>query len=98
NVRKGLSMAIDRARLTREALNGYPVPADATGLADSQKRWKEPALVQEGWTRHDVAAANALLDSAGLARDADGTRAVPGGGPMRYTLLVVQGWTDWMAA
>jgi peptide/nickel transport system substrate-binding protein len=97
-VRKALSMAIDRARITREALNGYPLPADATGLAESQKRWKDTALAQEAWGRHDVAAANRLLDAALLARDADGTRAVPGGGAMRYTLLVVQGWTDWMAA
>jgi len=42
-VRKALSMAIDRPRITREALNGYAPPADATGLAESQKRWKDPA-------------------------------------------------------
>jgi peptide/nickel transport system substrate-binding protein len=98
NVRKALSMALDRPRLTKEALNGYAPPADATGLAESQKKWKDPLLAQAAWTRRDLAAANTLLDAAGFARDADGTRAVPGAGPMRYTLQVVQGWTDWMAA
>jgi peptide/nickel transport system substrate-binding protein len=97
NVRKAFSMALDRPRITREAMNGYAPAADATGLAESQRRWKDPALAQEGWTRHDLAAANRLLDAASLARDADGTRAAASG-PMRYTLQVVQGWTDWMAA
>jgi peptide/nickel transport system substrate-binding protein len=97
NVRKAFSMALDRGRITKEAMNGYAPAADATGLAESQKKWKDPALAQEGWARHDVAAANRLLDAAGLARDGDGTRGAPSG-PMRYTLQVVQGWTDWMAA
>jgi peptide/nickel transport system substrate-binding protein len=36
NVRKALSMALDRPRITKEALYGYAAPADATGLPDSQ--------------------------------------------------------------
>ena len=47
SVRKALSMALDRPRFTKEALNGYAPPADATGLADSQKKWKDAALAQD---------------------------------------------------
>lgn len=97
-VRKALSMALDRARISKDALNGYAAPADATGVAESQKRWKDAALAQESWTRRDVAAANRLLDQAGLLRGADGTRVAPAAGPLRYTLNVVRGWTDWVAA
>jgi peptide/nickel transport system substrate-binding protein len=98
NVRKALSMALDRPRIMREALNDYAPPADATGLADSQKRWKDPAVTAAGrWTLRDVAQANKLLDAAGLARGADSVRGGPAG-PMRYEILVVQGWTDWIAA
>jgi peptide/nickel transport system substrate-binding protein len=97
-VRKALSMALDRTRIAKEALGGYAPAADATGLAESQKRWKDPALAQEPWAHRDVAAANRLLDEAGFARGADGVRTAPGSGPMRYALQVVQGWTDWMAA
>ena len=97
-VRKALSMAVDRVRISKEALNSYAPPADATGLAESQKRWKDAALAREAWARRDVAAANALLDAAGLPRGADGIRAGAGAGPLKYTLEVVQGWTDWMAA
>jgi peptide/nickel transport system substrate-binding protein len=98
NVRKAFSMALDRVRITREAMNGYAPPADATGLAESQNKWKDATLAQAAWTRNDLAAANALLDTAGLARGPDGTRALPGAGPMHYTIQTVQGWTDWMAA
>ncbi len=98
SVRKALSMALDRPRIAKEAMGGYAPPADATGLADSQKRWKDPTLARAAWTRHDVAEANRLLDAAGLARGGDGVRALSGSGGMRYTLQTVQGWTDWMAA
>jgi peptide/nickel transport system substrate-binding protein len=82
-----------------EAVSGYAPPADATGLADSQKKWKDAAVVQgAAWTKRDVAQANRILDSAGLARGADGVRALPGGEPMRYAIHVVEGWSDWVAA
>jgi peptide/nickel transport system substrate-binding protein len=98
NVRKAVSMAIDRPRIMAEAMSGYAPPADATGMAESQKRWKDPAAAAAAWVRRDVAQANALLDAAGLARGADGVRVVPGGGPMRYEIHTVAGWTDWVAA
>ena len=90
-------MAVDRMRISKEAMHGYAAPADATGLAESQKKWKQAGLVQEAWTRRDVAAANRMLDESGLARGADGVRRAAGG-PLRYTLYTVQGWTDWGAA
>jgi peptide/nickel transport system substrate-binding protein len=95
-VRKAVSMALDRPRIMREAMQGYAPPADATGLAASQSQWKDAAAARAGdWTRRDVAQANALLDAAGLARGDGGTRTVAGGGPMRYDLNVVEGWSDW---
>ena len=99
DVRKAVSMAIDRSRITKEALSGYAQPVDAAGLAESQKRWKDVTLAQGAdWTTRDVAQANRLMDAAGLARGSDGIRIVSGLGPMRYEIHVVQGWTDWLAA
>jgi peptide/nickel transport system substrate-binding protein len=98
-VRKAVSIALDRPRVMTQAMGGYAPPADATGLAESQKRWKDAALIGAGsWTRRDVEKANRALDAAGLARGSDGIRVVPGSGPMRYDLHVVQGWTDWVVA
>jgi peptide/nickel transport system substrate-binding protein len=98
-VRQAVSLALDRPRIMREALNNYTTPADATGLAESQQVWKDPAVVRSAtWTRRDVAQANKLLDAAGLARGANGTRALPGGGPLSYDLNLVAGWSDWVIA
>jgi peptide/nickel transport system substrate-binding protein len=98
SVRKAMSMALDRPRIVKEALNNYVVPADASGLAESQKNWKDAGLAAAArWTIRDLAQANQLLDAAGLARGTDQVRVGPSG-PMRYELNVVQGWTDWMAA
>ena len=94
NVRKAISMAIDRQRIVTEALSGYAPAADATGLAESQKRWKDAAAQAAPWTRRNVAEANRLLDAAGLARGADGIRTVPGGGRMRYDIHAVAGWSN----
>ena len=94
NVRKAISMAIDRQRISTEALSGYAPPADATGLAESQKRWKDAAAQAAPWTRRNVAEANRLLDAAGLTRGADGIRTVAGGGRMRYEIHTVAGWSN----
>ena len=48
SVRKAVSMALDRPRIMREALNGYAPPADATGLAESQKP-VEGRGARQGW-------------------------------------------------
>lgn len=97
-VRKALSMAIDRPRITAEAVSGCPSRADATGVPDSQKKWKDAAVAGAArWTTRDLDQANRMLDAAGLARGADGVRVVPGGGPMRYGINLVEGWTDWIA-
>ena len=99
NVRKALSMALDRPRIVREAMHGYTVPSDATGLADTDARWKDPKAIAAGtWTIRNLERANAQLDAAGLKRGPDGARRGPGGDPLRLRIDVVAGWSDWEAA
>ena len=98
-VRKAISMGINRQMIVDTAEYGYIPPADATGLGDTYKNWKDPAAVAAGkWTQYDPAAANAALDALGLKRGADGTRLDQDGKPMSYELIVPSGWTDWISA
>jgi len=98
-VRKALSMAIDRELLVEVALYRYSRPADATGLSDGYATWRDSAIVAEGdWVHYDVARANELLDEAGFARGEDGVRRLPDGTPLRYEILTVSGWSDWVRA
>jgi peptide/nickel transport system substrate-binding protein len=99
NVRKAISMAIDREEIVKAAMHGYASPSDATGLPDTDQKWKDPKAVRAGfWVVRDVNRANAMLDDAGLPRSGDGVRRGRDGAPMRYAIDVVQGWTDWVAA
>ena len=100
DVRKAISMALDREKMVSIAMYDYTHPADATGLSDAYERWKNQAAVDAGkaWVSLDVDAANALLDAAGLTREGDGTRMLEDETPMKYDLNVVSGWSDWVSA
>lgn len=99
NVRKAISMGIDRDMIVQTAMFNYIPVADATGLGDTQATWKDPAAVAAGtWVNYDVVQANAMLDAAGLGRGADGIRLDQDGKPMEYELIVPSGWTDWISA
>ncbi|HTX90088.1 MAG TPA: ABC transporter substrate-binding protein [Anaerolineales bacterium] len=99
DVRKAISLGIDRKMIVQTAEYNYIPPADATGLGDTQSIWKDPAAVAAGtWVNYDAAKANAMLDAAGLTRGSDGTRIGPDGKPMQYELIVPSGWTDWISA
>jgi peptide/nickel transport system substrate-binding protein len=98
-VRKAISMGIDRQMIVETAMFNYVPPADATGLGDTYSVWKDPAAVAAGtWVNYDAAAANAALDAAGLTKGSDGIRVDQDGKQMKYTLIVPSGWTDWISA
>jgi peptide/nickel transport system substrate-binding protein len=98
-VRKAVSMGIDRKMIVDVAMTNYIQPADATGLSDQFKAWKSQEAVAAGtWTNYDVAKANEMLDAAGLKKGSDGIRLDQDGKPMKYSLIVVSGWTDWVSA
>lgn len=98
-VRKALSLAVDRELLLEVALFRYSRPSDATALSDGYARWRNPEIAAQGdWVRHDVVAAGALLDAAGLRRGPDGLRRAPGGEPLRVEVTAVAGWSDWVRA
>jgi peptide/nickel transport system substrate-binding protein len=98
-VRKALSMAIDRELLVDVAVYRYSRPADATGLSDAYTTWRNPEIAAQGdWVRYDIARANAILDEAGHRRGEDGVRRLPDGTPWRYEILTVSGWSDWVRA
>lgn len=98
-LRKALSMAINRERLTRIALHGYTKPIRPNGLSRAYDDWSNPSVFEDSqWVSHAPDAANALLDSAGFARGPDGTRQSPSGTPLRFTFNVVNGWSDWISA
>lgn len=83
-VRRAVSLAIDRQRIVDAAVAGYAVPSRGAippGIFDVSPPREAPP--QAG-----VEHVNALLDSAGYARGANGMRA-RGGQALAFTLLTV---------
>lgn len=69
-VRQALSMAIDRESISRIAFSGY-YPPDYWACIPFMERYQNKDAT---FPRYDKDAAEALLDEAGLPRDADGWR------------------------
>ncbi|HEY0604730.1 MAG TPA: ABC transporter substrate-binding protein [Herpetosiphonaceae bacterium] len=99
DVRKAISMAINREQIVKVAMYDYTKPADPTGLSDAYPNFKlQNAATVADWTTLNVEKANQLLDAAGLTKGANGIRNKPDGTPMTYEINVVSGWSDWVSA
>jgi peptide/nickel transport system substrate-binding protein len=97
NVRKAISMAINREQVAMIGEGGVVQPADVTGLTSLYTPWKvDDAAALGDWATYNVDKANELLDAAGLTRGADGIRVLPDGTPMRYSVAVLPA-PNWLA-
>jgi peptide/nickel transport system substrate-binding protein len=98
NVRKALSMALDRDQIAKIGMSGYTHPADCTGLSDAYLTWKD-STIEAGctWTKLDVAGANALLDKAGYVKGSDGQRTLKDGSPFTFNISVGSTSSDWLS-
>ncbi|PNI08693.1 ABC transporter substrate-binding protein [Arthrobacter sp. AFG7.2] len=98
DVRKALSMAVDREQVTTIGMSGYAKPADCTGLSGNYETWKNKE-VQENctWTKLDAQKANELLDKAGYPKGADGKRTLKDGKPFEFKISVGATSSDWLS-
>jgi peptide/nickel transport system substrate-binding protein len=97
-IRKAISMGIDRKKVVNIAEYDYAPVLDDSGIGDQFKSWKAADASKATWTGYDPQAANDILDKAGYKKGADGIRIGPNGKPMKYELIAVSGWTDWISA
>lgn len=98
NVRKALSMALDREQIVDVGMSGYTIPADCTGLSGNYDEWRDASIADAcTWTERDLDGAGQLLDAAGYKAGADGTRTTPEGAPFSFTISVGSTSTDWLS-
>jgi peptide/nickel transport system substrate-binding protein len=98
NLRKAISMAIDRDAVAETGMSGYTHAADCTGLSDAYDAWRDPAVADNcDWTAYDPEGAAALLDESGYTMGPDGVRVTPAGGKLEFTLGVGSASSDWVA-
>ena len=96
-VRKALSYAVDRQRVTRVGMYEYTEAASPSGLSMAHGKWIDRALeATTDWTEHHPDRATSLLEEAGLERDAKGRWRDSSGALFSLELTVPAGWSDWV--
>lgn len=98
NVRKGISLALDRASIADKATEGYMEPAGQTGLIlPNQNDVLDPDIPNSGIVEQDTDAALAAFEKAGYTQkgdalvDADGKQ-------FEFAITTANGYTDWTRA
>eukprot|EP00873_Tetraselmis_striata_P031173 jgi/Tetstr1/451437/TSEL_038473.t1 len=98
--RRAFSMAMDRQAMVDIAGYGYPTVNDyPSGLGRAYHSWNNPEVEAEygQYTQFDIEGARALLDEAGYSDvDGDGFIDSPSGEPIAFSIIVPNGWTDWV--
>lgn len=99
--RRAFSLAMDRTAMVDIAGFGYPVVnLHASGLPPRFDAWRNKAAegAQDEWMTLDIDKANKVLDDAGYKKGADGFRTTPKGEAIAFSIMVPNGWTDWIDA
>ncbi|MBD5785234.1 ABC transporter substrate-binding protein [Cellulosimicrobium terreum] len=94
-VRQALDLAIDRGTINDKAFVGLAATVSPTfALLGRDDKWISPDVPKESPQTADVAAAGAILEDAGYAKNADGIYAKDGAA-LELSLTSVDGWTDY---
>jgi len=96
-IRKALSLAIDRDKLSKIAESGYEPLASPTGLVlPNDQKFLASQYANLNFTM-DVNGAQQQLESAGFTKGSDGIYADKNGKKLSMRLDVVTGFTDWIS-
>ncbi|GGE49885.1 peptide ABC transporter substrate-binding protein [Pullulanibacillus camelliae] len=97
NVRKAISLAIDRQKLSDQAASGYDPLSSTTGLIlPRDQKWIDPSIPKDQ-LKFELNQKKAIktLEDAGYKKGSDGIFVSPSGKKLSFTLQTVSGWTDW---
>jgi len=95
-VRKAISLALNRDNISKLGENGYEPPANPTGLVgENIKLYIAPEYANLQF-KQDAAQAGKTLESDGWAKGSDGFYA-KNGKPLAFSISVVSGYSDYVA-
>lgn len=97
NVRRGISLALDRDDIAETATEGNLKAAAQTGLIlPNQEQYVNPDIPDKGVITQDVAAAKAAFAKSGWVQQ-DG-KIVKDGKQLSITITTANGYSDWLRA
>jgi peptide/nickel transport system substrate-binding protein len=97
NVRKAISLAIDRKKLSDQAASGYdPLSSTTALILPRDEKWLDPSIPQDKLKfNFNTEEAVKTLQDAGYKKGTGGIFVSPDGKKLSFTLQTVSGWTDW---
>lgn len=97
NVRRGISLALDRDAIAETASEGNLSAAGQTGLIlPNQERYLNPDIPDQGMVTQDTKAALASLEKSGYTLQ--GGKVVKDGKQLAITIMTANGYSDWLRA
>lgn len=96
-LRRGISLAIDRRQIADIAMLGYVGPPHPTGLPRPTFEQYISEQYQGLEFEPDPDEAERVLDAAGYPRGKDGVRAGPDGTRLEFPLQIPSGFVDWVS-
>ncbi|PZE91619.1 ABC transporter substrate-binding protein [Curtobacterium sp. MCLR17_039] len=97
NVRRGISLALDRDAIAETASEGNLSAAGQTGLIlPNQERYLNPDIPDQGMITQDTKAALASLAKSGYS--VQGGKVVKDGKQLAITIMTANGYSDWLRA
>ena len=98
NVRRGISLALERGSVAESATEGYMEPAGQTGLIlPNQEDQLDPSIPDQGMIAQDTDAALAEFEKSGYTLQ-DGKLIGPDGEQFSFALTTANGYSDWTRA
>lgn len=96
-LRKAISLAIDREELSTKAMQGFTPPAHPTGMPlPAFESFLDPQYADAAFERN-VDEANKILDAAGYEKGGDGVRTAPDGTKLEFKLTIPSDYVDWVS-
>jgi peptide/nickel transport system substrate-binding protein len=96
--RKAIASAIKVGQIVSNAYANIVAPANPTGLLPSWDKYVDQGVVAQLGTKYDVGKAKSILAAAGYKTGGDGFVTNKDGSPIKLTISVPTGWSDWEAA
>ena len=99
NVRKAISMAIDRDLIVKVAMYNYTSVAHQTGLSGSFSDYRLSADdIKEDWISFNPDRSIQILSESGYSRDKKGYWLDANDNAIEIIINIVSGWSDWIRA
>jgi peptide/nickel transport system substrate-binding protein len=96
--RRALAMSINTADIVKDDYSYIVQASNPTGLLPVWKKYVSNAMVKQYGFSYNIAKAKQLLAKAGYKAGSDGYVANKDGSPINLSLVVPNGWSDWMTA